>query len=85
MGQPGVKEVKFHPLSDAGAYFRSELLGAATFHCHNIKKINNLRILRAYAGSAGGNFKTQGAYPRLKRVHRRLERGPLKVKWMKND
>ena len=42
-------------------------------------------LWRAYVGSARVNFKPQGAHPRLKRAQSRPERGPLKVKWAKND
>ena len=42
-------------------------------------------LWRALIGSAMVNLKPHGANPRLKMVLHRPERGPLKVKWAKND
>ena len=48
VAQPGRGggEVKFHPLSDTCAHFRSKLSSTAGFHCQHSMKINSSHALR---------------------------------------
>ena len=58
LGQPGGagENGEISPLSDPWGHFRFDLLSAATFHCQNLMKINNLQAMESPCLLCKGQF-----------------------------